>query len=105
MPAAVETMKKTFPHVYLLIDNPEGQKEEDLWDSKSRGVYVIAGTPREFKLDELKAVLANKGISDVITSVLPPQRLEQWLKERKPVPLTDDFAPVDNLMAETFRKR
>jgi len=105
LPAAVETMRKTFPHVYLLVDNPESKDEDDLWNSQSRGVYVIAGTPRELKLDELKAMLAKQGVNDMMTSMLSPQRLDEWLKERKPVVLTDDFAPVDNMMAETFRKR
>jgi len=36
---------------------------------------------------------------------MPPDRLQQYLKERYSVILTDDYAPVDNLIAPIFEER
>jgi hypothetical protein len=37
--------------------------------------------------------------------VMPQERLQQYLKERTSVILTDDYVPVDNLIAPIFEER
>ena len=37
--------------------------------------------------------------------VMPQDRLQQYLKERYSVVLTDDYVPVDNLIAPIFEER
>jgi hypothetical protein len=36
---------------------------------------------------------------------MPPEALEEWLREADPVVLTDDYAPADNLLAPIFLQR
>jgi len=36
---------------------------------------------------------------------MPPERLQQYLSERYSVILTDDYVPVDNLIAPIFEER
>jgi spermidine synthase len=102
LPAAIKTMQASFPHVALLGDRP-------LWDDTSRAVFVIAGSSRAFDFDQLRAVLKLKGIESMVTQAMPPDRLAKFLTDvdaKTPIPtLTDDFAPVDHLIAETFRRR
>lgn len=96
--AAIRTMQASFPHVSVLGDWA-------VWTSRDRGVYVIAGTPEPFDMDKLQQVLARQGITESKTVMMPPQELQALLDRAKPIILTDDYAPVDNLIAETFRKR
>ena len=37
--------------------------------------------------------------------VMPQDRLQKYLKERYSVILTDDYVPVDNLIAPIFEER
>ncbi len=99
LPAAVRTMKETFPHVCLLSD-------EARWEGKSKSApYVIAGTPTPVDPATLQATLKRLGHGDMRTKKMPDAILKQYLATGKPTVLTDDFAPVDNLMAATFRRR
>jgi MFS family permease len=99
LPAALRTMRETFPHVYLLA-------EEAYWDGKpQRSVWVIAGAAGPIDFDAMKVALAQAGVADMVTKVMPAEKLDAYLKAARPVVLTDDFAPVDNLIAETFRRR
>jgi hypothetical protein len=47
-----------------------------------------------------------KGKGGEITShVMPQEQLQEYLKERYSVILTDDYVPVDNLIAPIFEER
>jgi len=99
LPAALRTMRATFSNVYLLAEEP-------YWDGKpQRSVYVIAGAAGPIDFEGMKAALAKAGVADMVTKVMPAEKLDAYLKAARPVLLTDDFAPVDNLIAETFRRR
>jgi hypothetical protein len=39
------------------------------------------------------------------THILPDEFLEPFLRQEPGLILTDQFAPVDNLMADVFRRR
>jgi len=99
LPAAIRTMQATFPNVSLLA-------ESAYWDDKPRrNVYVITGSARPVDYAALKAVLEKQGITEMKTTVMPAEKLTAYLEAAGPVLLTDDYAPVDNLIAETFRRR
>ncbi|MBX7104398.1 MAG: fused MFS/spermidine synthase [Gemmataceae bacterium] len=101
LPAAIKTMQATFPHVTLL-------GEVELWDKPTRSVFVIAGTNQPINPDRLDAALKKQGV-EMVTKVMPQDRLREYMEKSEknsPIPLlTDDFAPVDHLIAETFRRR
>jgi hypothetical protein len=52
-------------------------------------------------------IKANKGRNgkEMISYVMPQDRLQQYLGERYSVVLTDDYVPVDNLIAPIFEER
>jgi hypothetical protein len=52
----------------------------------------------------VKAVKGN-GDKEITSHVMPQDRLQQYLKERTSVILTDDYVPVDNLIAPIFEER
>lgn len=101
LPAAIKTMQASFPHVTVV-------GEEPLWDRPSRAVFVIAGSKRPIDAERLDAAVKKQG-EEMITKFMPANRIADYLKAADaagvvPV-LTDDFAPVDHLIAETFRRR
>jgi spermidine synthase/MFS family permease len=96
--AAIRTMQASFPHVSLLAD-------WEVWTGEKRGVFVIAGTPEPFDPSKLQAILARQGIAEMQTKMMPPNDLTRLLERVESPVLTDDYAPVDNLIAETFRRR
>jgi hypothetical protein len=58
------------------------------------------------KLDMEDFVRTIKGKKGTITSyVMPQDQLQAYLKERYSVILTDDYVPVDNLIAPIFEER
>ena len=49
--------------------------------------------------------LKEKMEKEMTSHVMPQDRLQQYLKERYAVILTDDYVPVDNLIAPIFEER
>ncbi len=118
--AAVHTLRKTFAHVELLT-------HYDGYDPDARQVYVIyaADTPfdpqllrdqvaamraRESRPPHLHAAVAGAAgadalFGDLYTRRLPEGQFEYLLQIRPTVILTDQFAPVDYMMADVFSRR
>ena len=106
--AGFHTMRQTFPHVTLLGPGNPSDPLEDAWTPNrlsGRSVYVIMGTMEEFNPETLEATLLAQGVNTFWTRKLPQDTLDKLLAKMKPIILTDQFAPVDNLMADVFRKR
>ncbi len=98
--AAVHTLRETFPHVELLISSAT-----NLGKLGDQQVMVIYASTRPLDLDRLRAELAKQKVTSPFTHQLPPADLAALLGKRRPLVLTDQFAPVDNLMAPVFRQR
>jgi spermidine synthase len=92
--SAVRTLKQTFPHVELLTPHNEYRPDD-------QQVYVIYAADRPLDLD----ALAKHGPAKPFTHRLRPGELERLLDRDTGVVLTDQYAPVDNLMAAVFRRR
>jgi spermidine synthase len=80
----VRTLRLTFPYVGVLATT-------DSWppQGKVRGTFVI---------------VAAKGPPKQRPAVVPAQALEEFVAHGHSVVLTDDFAPVDQLLAPVFRQ-
>ena len=89
----VHTLGQTFPYVYVM-------RHDDNWDSDERYTFVVTAslTP----LDAESVITANllAGRSST-TRFMPETMLEEWLKGDK-VALTDDFVPVDGMLAPLY---
>jgi spermidine synthase/MFS family permease len=95
--AAIHTLRETFPHVEVLTPHA--------YDPVAQQVYVIYAAQQPLDLEKLYATLAAQGVTEPFTKRLPPGEFERLLAKEKPIVLTDQFAPVDQLMAEVFRRR
>src|SRR5262249_47817821 len=93
----IRTMKQSFPTVQLLAAGPA-------WESGGANVWVIAGSQDGLDVDRLRTQLGADG-SDVRCTVMPPELLDQYIEQGPQIVLTDEYAPVDNLIAILFRSR
>jgi spermidine synthase/MFS family permease len=95
--ATFHTLRQTFPHVELLSTDAK-------YDSQNRQVYVFYAANQPLDLDALRTKLKRQGVENEYTHRLPPGEIERLLGKYPAVVLTDQYAPVDNLMAEVFRR-
>ena len=108
--AAIHTLKQTFKHVEVLDpDGFTGRPEE-------RRVYMIYAADEPFDVADVRAVAEeyyarNALLADNLvrrsswTHALGQERLNIYLRGHPPLILTDQYAPVDNLMGDVFRAR
>ncbi|HLB11384.1 MAG TPA: fused MFS/spermidine synthase [Dehalococcoidia bacterium] len=96
LPAYMNTLKQVFPYVYLMGPGPA-------WEYGSPSTFVVMASLKPFDVEAFKADSNRE--KTAFTAVLEPDRLEQYLAENNKILLTDDYAPVDNLIAPLFAER
>lgn len=96
--SAIRTMAQTFPEVRLLATQPQ-------WKSPGSGVFVIAGSNRRLDLEEMRQVLKTQGVDPMQTMAQPDDELQAYVAKGPQIVLTDQYAPVDNLISILFRSR
>ena len=102
LPAAIRTMQASFPHVYLL---GYPYRNQPVWQEDGRRVFVIAGMMKPLDMARFREILAQQGVREPKTILMPAERLNTYLDSIPTLILTDDFVPTDNLLAETFWRR
>ncbi|MHB0855971.1 MAG: fused MFS/spermidine synthase [Anaerolineae bacterium] len=85
MRAYVRTLQQVFPHVAVIPTLTE-------WREAARGTYVIVASKSPVDLGSLPPGDAP----------LSPEELQAYLDMDPPLVLTDDYVPVDNLLAPVF---
>jgi spermidine synthase len=95
--AYVATMRLTFKNVYLAMGSRG-------WRETARTTFVVIGTDTPLDLEALKNYDA--GDSDGLLSRLlaSDAEMDELLTEAPQVILTDQFAPVDQMLASVFRE-
>lgn len=91
----VRTLQSVFgtANVAVMMDTPDDLKIV-------RSTFVVVASEA---LPELLAFCA--GAARAAEYQLPQQELQRYVKSRNGIVLTDDFAPVDNMLAPLFRER
>jgi tetratricopeptide (TPR) repeat protein len=87
--AAVKTLQQTFPCVYVVsIDKPR---------PKQRDTFVIIAAMRKINLENL---LSEKSVAGLNLWILNDSEIETLFKGKgRGIILTDDYAPVENMLA------
>ncbi|HYU18084.1 MAG TPA: fused MFS/spermidine synthase [Chloroflexota bacterium] len=98
IPSYVRTVESVFRYVYILADgNP--------WNSTFANTYVVAASASPIDFERLKTVRGQGFNGQTVTSVMPRDQMDEWLRTAPSVLLTDDYAPADNLVAPLFVER
>lgn len=103
--AAMATLRQTFPHVALLT----AYEHDPAGIVQARQVYVIYASAKPLNLERLQELAVRTPgavpAANFHTHAIPEGLLAPYLDREAGVVLTDQFAPVDNLMADVFRRR
>ena len=89
--AYVNTLQQTFPYVYVIGD-------ETIWEDDVRDNFVVVGSLRPLSSAALENASVQAG-REFVSHIMPEGTFDSWLNSRGSILLTDDYAPVDNLMA------
>jgi spermidine synthase len=98
MPAYTDTVLQVWPAVQVLSD-------AEPWQSSAPSTYVVAAGNEAVGRDRLARVRGQGANGAVVTHIMPGELMHDWLDEAHAPILTDDYAPVDNLIAPVFAER
>jgi hypothetical protein len=66
---------------------------------------VIVASRKSINMDDFLTFIKGQGGKEVMSHVMPQERLQEYLAQRPSIILTDDYVPVDNLVAPIFEER
>ena len=89
--AMINTVEQVFPYVYTFCTSPGGPSDED-----ERDRFVVAGSTRLLPVQDLDYLSYS-------AALLLPRDLALLRRRSRGLVLTDDFAPVDNLLTPVIR--
>ena len=95
---AVRTMMRTWPEVRLLAPQPA-------WETDGASVFVIYASNRPLDLATMRETLRRRGVEPMRTVALDDARLRAYVAQGPQIVLTDQYAPVDNLISILFSRR
>ena len=98
IPAYTDTVLQVWPGVQVL-------SEGETWQSASPSTYVVAAGDRPVAPEELMLAHGQGPNGAIVTRIMPGDLMHQWLDVAQAPVLTDDYAPVDNLIAPIFAER
>ena len=85
--AMINTIEQSFPHVYAISSALMGPSDDD-----GRDTFIVVGSARPLPLDEMDW-------DSYVGKVLVPEHLAVLRRRSQGLVLSDDFAPVNNLLA------
>jgi spermidine synthase len=99
MPSYIRTLEEVFGkgNVQLMTLTSD-------YDRIGISTCVVVASPQKLDMDDFVKKVKGKG-GEMTSHVMPQDRLQEYLKERYSVILTDDYVPVDNLIAPIFEER
>jgi len=99
MPSYIRTLEEVFGkgnvHLMTLISD---------YDKIGISTCVVVASPQRLDMDDFVRTVKGKG-GEMTAHVMPQDQLQEYLKERYSVILTDDYVPADNLVAPIFEER
>ena len=100
MPSYIRTLEEVFGkgNVHLITLTSD-------FDHMGISTYVVVASTQKLDMEDFIRTLKGKGRKEMTSHVMPQDRLRQYLGERYSVILTDNYVPVDNLIAPIFEER
>jgi spermidine synthase len=100
LPSYMRTLEGAFGkgNVHLVTTDTE-------YNDMGTGTYVVMAGPQAMDTNEFMHTASKEGHPARLCHIMPQPLLQGYLNERSPVILTDDYVPVDNLIAPVFEER
>ncbi len=93
--SVVHTLRQTFPHVHVL-------RSDSQWDSDHRYTFVVTASLEPVRAERIAEANRALGRDASATQFMPMQEFTRWLNDERKVALTDDFVPVDGMLAPLY---
>jgi spermidine synthase len=99
MPSYIRTLEEVFGkgNVHLITLSSD-------YDHIGISTFVVVASPQRLDMDDFVRKVKVKG-EEITSHVMPQDQLQEFLRDRYSVILTDDYVPVDNLIAPIFEER
>ena len=99
MPSYIRTLEEVFGkgNVHLITLTSD-------YDHIGISTFVVVASPQKLDMDDFVRTVKTKG-GEMTSHVMPQDQLQEYLNQRFSVILTDDYVPVDNLIALIFEER
>ena len=91
----VHTMRWTFNYVYVMRDDTR-------WTSDDRYTFVVAASEAQISSRQIEETNFLEGRPSSITQFMPPSGFEAWEGSQENVLFTDDFVPMDGMLAPLY---
>ena len=100
IPSYIRTLEEVFGkgNVHLITLSSD-------YDHIGVSTCVVVASPKRLDMNDFVKTVKGKDGKEMTSHAMPQDRLQQYLKERYSVILTDDYVPVDNLIAPIFEER
>lgn len=100
MPSYIRTLEEVFGkgNVHLIALSSD-------FESIGISTHVVVASPGNLDLEDFVRVVKKEKGDEMTSYVMPQDRLQKYLSERRWIILTDDYVPVDNLIAPIFEER
>ena len=93
--SVVHTLQQTFQYVYVMRDDMQ-------WMNDDRFTFVVTASGAPLNAMDIEVANSVNGRDAPVTRFMPPGRFSAWLEEGREVVLTDDFVPVDGMLAPLY---
>jgi spermidine synthase len=99
MPSYIRTLEEVFGkgNVHLITLSSD-------YDHIGISTFVVVASPQKLDVDDFVKKVKRDG-GEMTSHVMPQDKLQEFLRDRHSVILTDDYVPVDNLIAPIFEER
>jgi len=100
MPSYIRTLEEAFGkgNVHLVFHKPD-------YENAGISTCIILASKQPLNMADFVAFTRGQKGAGMMSNVVPPERLQQYLTERPSMLLTDDYVPVDNMIAPIFEER
>ncbi len=100
MPSYIRTLEEVFGkgNVHLITLSSE-------FEHIGISTCVVVASSQKLDMDDFIRTIKGERGKEMTSHIMPQDRLQQYLQERYSMILTDDYVPVDNLIAPIFEER
>jgi len=100
MPSYIRTLEEVFGkgNIHLITLSSD-------YERIGISTCVVVASPKKLDMDDFIKIIKREKGNEMTSCVMPQDQLQQYLEERYSVILTDDYVPVDNLIAPIFEER
>ncbi len=100
LPSYMKTVREVFGYdnVFLLSVSPD-------FENIGISTFIVLASNGKLDINDFDKYVKNVRKSEATASVVPAHMIKEFLDKRESILLTDDYAPVDNLIAQVFEER